>query len=69
MKKSIMKQTIRLFVLLALFCISAEQAWASDVAYSISTGTVEGGTLQFYSTAECDGDEINSIGSGETVYI
>jgi hypothetical protein len=64
-----MQQTIRLFVLLALFCISAEQAWASDVAYSISTGTVEGGTLQFYSTAECDGDEINSIGSGETVYI
>ena len=69
MKKSIMQQTIRLFVLLALFCISAEQAWALKGGYAISTGTVEGGTLQFYSTAECDGDEINSIESGKTVYI
>ena len=67
-----MKHTLRITILVALFCAAAVQSWAKITNATITKGYITGGTVKIYAedpTTNPSQDEIPDALAGNTVYL
>ena len=67
-----MKHTLRITILVVLFCAAAVQSWASIPNATITKGDINGGTVKIYAqdpTTNTSPGEIADAPAGNTVYL
>ena len=67
-----MKHTLRITILVVLFCAAAVQSWAKIPNATITKGYITGGTVKIYAedpTTNTSQDEITDAPAGNTVYL
>ena len=67
-----MKHTLRITILVALFCAAAVQSWAKITNATITKGYITGGTVKIYAedpTTNTSQDEIQAAPKGHKVYL
>ena len=67
-----MKLTLRITILVALFCAAAVQSWANFLNPTITKGYITGGTVKIYAedpTTNTSQSEIADAPAGNTVYL
>ena len=67
-----MKHTLRITILVVLFCAAAVQSWAQITNATITRGYITGGTVKIYAedpTTNTSQSEITNAPAGNTVYL